>query len=534
LNRFLACIAIAVFLIAAVRCHEAAAQLAGAQPSRQQAASDAATPAFLPSYYTPALKIPGIPLHLADHEEKDHQSRYVYVSDDQVVSLTVESIKCDSTLCNTVYNNAAAYVDEEVTKNSDNFRVATPTEFRADWTTGLGNNFLFVFRLPSMLLFWTYSSRLDRTLDIDHLFELVKALSNRKRYDDALAEGNVELGHWDAQIRDWARSLLQDGRKPDAIAVFKKLLETTPFDYQAHLDLMENSDNAADARDSAKVVLDNAEDPIFIAKAMHFLGLPPRSIEDLPPLTPQDRGLQLILIPLNPCNVRFLEKAAPIYERITAVPIKIRRLPDSWNWGASERIANEKNIRQTIIQNSGPSVDFSGWTKQKYESELLATVASKSALAKFSMQSFAEKLKTAPGQYLVDNYLDELADLLEKYRSDDRRTMYVGVTEANIYSGDSNYVFSLFTQKKGHGVSLLSYSMMMAKMTGETYESQSRLAERIAKELVPASLKALDIPRPTDPSDPYSYASGLDRLSQKGLVLSEPVRAALDKFRESR
>ncbi len=109
--------------------------------------------------------------------------------------------------------------------------------------------------------------------------------------------------------------------------------------------------------------------------------------------------------------------------------------------------------------------------------------------------------------------------------------MYVGVTEANIYDGDSNYVFSLFTSRKGAGASILSYSMMLAKTLGEPYQSRKRLSERIAKELVPASLKALAIPRPGDPSDPYSYSDGVARLDQKTLVLSPAVKAALDKFR---
>ena len=72
---------------------------------------------------------------------------------------------------------------------------------------------------------------------------------------------------------------------------------------------------------------------------------------------------------------------------------------------------------------------------------------------------------------------------------------------------------------------------MLAESQQEEYESRRRLIERIAKELVPASLKQLGIPRPLDPGDPYSYANGVKRLDQKTLVLSGPTKDALKTFR---
>jgi hypothetical protein len=109
--------------------------------------------------------------------------------------------------------------------------------------------------------------------------------------------------------------------------------------------------------------------------------------------------------------------------------------------------------------------------------------------------------------------------------------MYVGVTGANIYAGDTNYLFSQYTAPNGTGASILSYAMMTAATLNEQYESRKRLAERLAKELVPASLKSLGIPRPADPTDPYSYSDGVVRLEQKTLMLSEPTREALALFR---
>jgi hypothetical protein len=493
--------------------------------------SGADYPTFLPPYYAPVLTVDGTPLHLTGHDEKENESHYDYSSADQALNLAIENFRCDSARCATVYDNAARYVDTTVTKNGGSFRVTTPTEFRADWHTGLGDIYLFVFRLPSSVVFWTYGARLERKLDIDGAFERVKALVNRQRYEEALHAGNVDMGHWAPQIRDLARERLEEKKTDEALAIFRNLIATSPSDYQSQMDLAEATSDVAAKRESARVVLENAEDPTLIEKAAHILGVSGPDAAALPVLDKNEHGLELVLVPLPPCDLRLLQEAAPIYEKITGVPVKVARLAETWRFGAPDRIPDQRTVQQAILQQEGPTVDFTGWSQEHYAAELMKTVGAKSALAAFSTKTFIDNLNEKPGQYRIDPYLDHFMDIIAPYRSSDKRTMYVGVTEANIYSGDSNYVFSTYEAKDSGGASILSYSMMLAKTTGEAYQSRKRLVERIAKELVPASLKTLDIPRPADPTDPYSYSSGLDRLAQKGLVLSPPVKEALDKFR---
>jgi hypothetical protein len=74
---------------------------------------------------------------------------------------------------------------------------------------------------------------------------------------------------------------------------------------------------------------------------------------------------------------------------------------------------------------------------------------------------------------------------------------------------------------------------MLGKTHPQGFDSRPRLVERMAKELVPASLKQLQIPRSTDPTCPYSYSSGLDRLDQKTLTLSDGVKQALEKLKNT-
>ena len=155
-----------------------------------------------------------------------------------------------------------------------------------------------------------------------------------------------------------------------------------------------------------------------------------------------------------------------------------------------------------------------------------------SALGKYNIAAFEKSLHASMGQYAVaPPRLRAFLARLREFASKDRRTMYVGVTPANIYDGDARYLFSLYTVVARARGSILSYAMMMADTLGSPVQSRPRLIERIAKELAPASLKSLEIPRATDPTDSYSYADGVTRLDQKTLKLSPPVAAALDNFR---
>jgi predicted Zn-dependent protease len=118
-----------------------------------------------------------------------------------------------------------------------------------------------------------------------------------------------------------------------------------------------------------------------------------------------------------------------------------------------------------------------------------------------------------------------------KYRSQDTRVLYVAVTGLDIFLGDTNFVFSAGSVDRGIPTIILSYNRMTAKVAGDRFESRKRVATRLAKQLVPPTLRSLGIPRPTDPTDPYSYADSIQRVDEATLMLSTPTKEALDKLR---
>jgi hypothetical protein len=109
--------------------------------------------------------------------------------------------------------------------------------------------------------------------------------------------------------------------------------------------------------------------------------------------------------------------------------------------------------------------------------------------------------------------------------------MYVGVTEANISFDNFNFVFSAGREIPGGQLAILSYAMMTSRLLGEPMPSRKRLTERLGKQMVPASLAQLDVPRPDDPTDPHFQAVSVADVDRKGLLLSPPTREAIERLR---
>ena len=489
-------------------------------------------PPFLPAYYAPAFSSRGAPLGLVSQSETNGAAEYVYSTTDDSLVLSVQNIEGDQPHCDAIFDNVLGYLNQLITSNQGSFVEITETGAHAEVILTNAAQTVFSFVLPSSVHIWTFAGPSTNRGPLGADFRTFRKWANRQRYEEALQAGNVSMGQWQKCIHDYAEELLAAGRRDEALTVLRNLLATAPFDYEAHLALMHNTPDAAEASNSAKTLVKNAEATGQIAEASAFIGAESQAIKDLPPLATNEAGLQVILIPLPPCNPWLLDETAKVYERITDVPVRIRRLNEDWSWGTPERISRQRYIQNLLVRLTEHNIDFTNWTPNHYTEALCDAVRSEDALSQYWVQDLVSSVKKEPGQYLVDPYLDRLCAILKSYRSKDKRTMYVAITEANIYSGDNNYVFSLGITNQESKASILSYYMMLGRTLQETYDSRQRLVERIAKELVPASLKQLGIPRSTDPTCPYSYSSGVDRLDQKTLTLADEVKKALSQLRD--
>lgn len=484
-------------------------------------------PPFLSKYYSPIFE----GMTFIAKSTGNNAEQFVYESSDLSLTLNVEYIKGDRPGSKAMLNNITHYFNNGLKSKKGAFKVVNEKEVYLELQENELEKFIYAFDTGEGVQIWTYGTKQKKAEWIKNNFKNIRALTNRLRYENALAEGNVSMGHWGPEIYEYASLLFEKAKPEEGLDVLKKLLYTSPFNFRAHADFIEKTKNKEDAINSARIILKNAEDGALINSAAAYLGDKTRTLESIPVLDERETGLQLVLIPLPPCNPRLLEESAKIYEKITGIPVKIRRLKETWSFGVPERIPHQRFTQNILIKQKKANIDFQGWSKQDYIEALLRVAGSEDALSNYHINKLVEKIEGEPGQYFVNTYLNRFLRILDNYRGSDNRTMYVGVTEVNIYSGDNNYIFSLYGEQNKANASILSYYMMMAKNLSEEYESRNRLNERIAKELVPASLKSLKIPRSTDPTCPYSYSSGVPRLDQKTLVLSEPVMKELERIK---
>ncbi len=512
------------------RCILAAMILLGVAIPIDAPAAESQLPPFLPEYYAPAFQIGDALLLPTGSNEANGVEQFNCSTEDRGFQLSVERIRCDRTRCLALFDKLQGYLSNKVKGKDGTVLELTRSELSARIQEPVGERSLFAYILPGSILFWTYSAAAKEPTRMMSMFNTIKSFANRQRYDQSFPD-NVDMGFWGPQVHEYSRQLMREGKKREALQVLRRLVATSPSNFDAHMDLIEMTDDPKEAKSSARTVFKNSENPQLIAKAAKQLGLQKPGMDSVPILSSGEKGLQLILVPLPPCNVQFLQDAAVIYERMTKIPVKTRRLRTDWSLRGADRIFRQRDVQGFLTQETEGQVDFRGWDKNKYIEALREAAESKDPVTGYHIRVLIDSIEKEQGQYDVGSYLGWFCSELKKYRSDDLRTMYVGVSEVNIYEGDNNFIFSLHENAPGMQASILSYNMMLAKTLSDEYESRPRLAERIAKELVPASLKTLGIPRSTDPKCPYSYSSGVERLDQKGLVLSGQVEKGLKRFR---
>lgn len=488
-------------------------------------------PAFLEPYYAPAFDVGTSPLQLVQRRTENGVERYTYQTQDGTLSLTVENAACKSPQCQAVFDNVKGHWNGVLSEKGGAFVAIDRTEAHAQTADGDVSHRMFVYVLPSSVQIWAYSVLGEADDPRIAKYEVIRRIVDRQRYQDALAQGNVSMGHWRVRIHEHMKYLIDSGAEDEGLSVLGNLLATSPYDHEAHMMFVTHAPDSSAARNSASIVFKNAESRSLTDDAARFLGHEIPVLNDLPELDAGEAGLRVVLVPLPPCNPWLLEEAARVFEQITDIPVSVRRLPGAWEWDEPDRIANQRTAQGMLIKLKGENVDFSGWNPDRYVDALREEAAGSDPLTRYFVNTFADGLIDEPGQYLADSYLERFSRIIDPYRAGDRRTMYVAITANNIYAGDNNYVFSIGRPGRQRA-SLMSYHMMLGETLRAEFPSRRRLIERIAKELVPASLKQLGIPRSTDPTCPYSYSSGVDRLDQKSLTLSDPVRAALAPLRQ--
>ena len=430
-----------------------------------------------------------------------------------------------------VYQGMAEELDKKLKEVGGN--IVTLSEFFAvviindtQWNHSVN----LLYGTPEGSYFWKY--KIPNTFNADHEKYIagITSVARKNQYEVALKYGNIIMGRWGGPVHEFAR-LMAIQNPPRAKIVYKNLLQTSPSNYEAQIEYTSITKNLEEAKQSAQIVARDAEDKNLLNAAAKILNKDIPEISSYPLFSEKDNGLKVILIPLEPCNPWLLDEIAKKYEKITTIPVVIRRLPVNWTAPEPSRSAYRPYLEIIASNIWKTKSDFGEWPLSKLKDEIMKKAKEEGPQAVTTINQIFKKMAEGGYQWDADPIMGWLSQAIPPFFSNDPNTMVVGITELDIFSGETNYVFSVYGGLNDTPVSILSYAKMRAKLTGEN-QSRKRLTERTAKELVPASLKKLGIARSIDPSCPYSYSSGLQRLEEKSTNLSEPVKNEIERIKQ--
>ncbi len=445
--------------------------------------------------------------------------------------ITLKYLDATPNTIQSVYQGIAEEIDKSIKEVGGNiltlkefFAVILINDTQSDHSVNL------LYGTPEGAYFWKYKVPDTFETNIASYIAAITSAAREHQYKVALKYGNVVMGRWGVPIHEFAK-LLASKNDPRVIDVYKNLLQTSPSNYDAQIEYSSITKNNVEEIQCAKIVERDAEEEKLLNASAKILHKEIPAISSYKVLNQSEKGLKVILIPLEPCNPWLLDEIAITYEKITSIPVVIRRLPVNWTPPESSRSAYRPYLEKIASNIWKTKSDFSDWSLSKLKEEIMKKAKEEGPQAVTSINQIFKKMDEEGYQWDADPIMSWLSLSISPYFSKDPYTMVVGITELDIYSGETNFVFSLYGGHKDSPVSILSYAKMRAKLTGEN-QSRRRLVERAAKELVPASLKKLNIQRSIDPSCPYSYSGGLQRLDEKTLNLSDTVKDEIERIKK--
>ena len=505
------------------------APLAAHRALAEDAARDA-LPAFLPDYFSQVMTFDGAPLTRVQSGVPPDSASYM-TADGSAAVLFVFFTGVE-TACDAEFASRSAALLTIAGKPDSAGKVTFADEFnlRTEAQTDKAIVDAALFRMPFGVLTATvFRFKADQEATSRYQ-EGVGSLVDRWRYELASGFDSTMFGRWARPAHDYARELLTVSDRTGALAVLQRLSLWAPYDLKAKVELAELTTDPKARAENASVAYERTEDVGLRSRAALLLGRKGADLASLPILRKGEAGLQLVLLPLTPCDLTLVSEAAVICRKILDVPINLKRMLMPWSFGPPDRIWRQRTVDAFIHKEGDPNANLDRWTTDQYANALLSIAAKKLPLEAYEVRQFVEELRQQPGSIDANPSLDNLQADVKPYHSGDPRTVFIGVTGMPIYLGISNYAYS--AHRPGpNACAILSYDMMLSKNAGDAHESRPRAAERLAKEMVPPFLAALAIERPIDPADPGSYSDGAGRLDEKSLTLSAPTREALNKIR---
>lgn len=355
--------------------------------------------------------------------------------------------------------------------------------------------------------------------------------------DNVTAAKNVDV------IFTAANRLFDEGRLAQSKAFFQSGLQLAPWDMQQQLNfarVLQALGENKRAAETAKLVYETSENASLLLQSGDIGGLsPPAGVLSLPTGALSLPGKNfpkpvIAIVRIGKVADWIVQRAgnqlsatlgSPVYVSSTVIelPAPHRSYLKRWSEQLRKDISWDHPFVREQMRDIGLTMPELATLDQTLEIHARIIVAQGEADPRPNFARLKQEAAARDRQWDAAR----LMLLLRQEVPAQDNVVVVGLTQADIFAGDTNFVFG--TADIGSYYALVSTRRFEAEFNGER-ENQQRFLDRLHKQLLSSSGFALGIPRPTDPRSARSYPNGLADHDLKGTWLSQ---ACLDAFEKA-
>ena len=355
-----------------------------------------------------------------------------------------------------------------------------------------------------------------------------------------LRESNsVRAGANAGRVFDAAHALLEDGNRHLAARYFERGLQLSPWRLEeqlAYAQVLIALGRSEEALPIVGMVDERSESDTLCNQARKLAGKDPVPTPPAPGKKPP-AGPWICLVRLGSVNEVVLADSMRKLRETLGVPVLLHG--DIAELGKPHRSALTQWVKHyvqpQVVWDSAPGRQFLRTLGVSSPDDIRPAQLIKAmcdGLRGGGRDEEADKLQTTADFYREhDKQWDASVFADYGYRAAAEalhleQAVVIGITEGDLYSEDSNYLFGMALTGARKGV--VSYARYRADFNGEPPD-RARLVTRMHKQLLCTTGFALNVPRPTDPTSARAYPASLAEHDAKSEYMSEACIAGFEK-----
>lgn len=336
-----------------------------------------------------------------------------------------------------------------------------------------------------------------------------------------------------------AEALAVAGRSEEALEYFVKGLQLSPWNLEqqmAYADLLQNMGRESEAKEVAQMVSSRGETDELVNRALKLMGKDP--VGPPPVWEPTFQGRWICFVRIGKVEDCVLNTAMDRLSRTLGLPAYELRpglgLPQPTRSALNRWV--ERNLipafpwreapLQRVLESLGADSPQEVQPPRRLVLALAAAMRREGAAEQAAgMEQMLKHFEKWDQQWKGSEMTTMLQDL-RRATPLPGAVVVVGVTAADLYDGDSNYIFG--TALTGGRVAVTSYGRYTGPFNHAPPE-RAKLLGRLHKQLLSGVGYALGVPRPTDPTSARAYPASLQEHDAKSEYMSAACRAGFEK-----